>query len=51
MTWADWIAAAIVTAFALLITIHQHRSTTQPKHIRRTENGHDRSDTHREKDR
>lgn len=31
MTAADWIAAAILTAFALLITHHQHqhRSTTR----------------------
>lgn len=28
MTWADGIAAAILTTFALLITLHQHRSTT-----------------------
>lgn len=28
MTAADWIAAAILTAFALLILTHQHRSTT-----------------------
>lgn len=29
MTWPAGIAAAILTAFALLITIHQHRSTTE----------------------
>ena len=34
MTWPDGIAAAVLTAFALLITIHQraqhqHRSTTE----------------------
>lgn len=30
MTWPDGIAAAVLIAFALLITIHQHkhRSTT-----------------------
>ncbi|MEU5043224.1 hypothetical protein [Streptomyces griseorubiginosus] len=35
MTAADWIAAAILTAFALLITHHQHhenRSTTEAAH-------------------
>lgn len=33
MTWPDGIAAAVLTAFALLITIHQHkhRSTTAPQ--------------------
>ncbi|MFD9443466.1 hypothetical protein [Streptomyces sp. NPDC060001] len=32
MTAGDWIAAALLVAFALLITIHQHRSNTeQPK--------------------
>jgi hypothetical protein len=31
VTWPDGIAAAILTAFALLITLHQHqhRSTTE----------------------
>lgn len=32
MTWPDGIAAAALTAFALLVTIHQHheqRSTTE----------------------
>jgi hypothetical protein len=29
VTWPDGIATAILTAFALLITLHQHRSTTE----------------------
>jgi hypothetical protein len=46
VTWPDGIATAVLTAFALLITIHQHRSTTQPHHrTRRTEIGHGHQDT------
>jgi hypothetical protein len=51
MTWPDGIAAVALIVFALLITRHQHRSTTQPHHTRRTENGHDHQNTqgqHRE---